>query len=66
MVNPQTGLETRYNLAMPSTLTRRERIVLFVVFAIGLLAATVHEWGIPQYCLRLLTPSASTSSIHSR
>ena len=47
---------------MSTTLTRRERLVLFAVFAIGLLAAMAHEWNIPQYCLRLLAPSHSSAT----
>ena len=46
---------------MPTALTRRERLILFTVFAIGLLAAMAHEWNIPQYCLRLLAPSHASS-----
>ena len=40
--------------ASSEKLTRRERIVLFAVFALGLAVAISHEWDLPAYCLRLL------------
>jgi hypothetical protein len=40
--------------ASSHSLTRKERWLLFGVFAVALLAAVLREWNIPQYCLRLL------------
>ncbi len=36
-------------------LTRKERWLLFGVFAVALLVAVLREWEIPQYCLRWLS-----------
>jgi hypothetical protein len=35
--------------------TRRERLLLFVVFALAIGVAIAHEYQIPAYCVRVIT-----------
>jgi hypothetical protein len=35
--------------------SRRERLVLFAVFALAIGVAIAHEYQIPTYCLRLIS-----------
>jgi len=41
-------------------LSRKERTLIFAAFALALGVVIAHETNLPQYCLRLLTPTASS------
>ena len=42
-------------------LSRKARIVIFAAFALAIGVAIAHEYGLPEYCLRVLAPKAETS-----
>lgn len=36
-------------------MTRRQRLLAFVVFALAMGAVIAHEFSLPEYCLRVLS-----------